>query len=394
MNQRILSIDILRALTMVLMIWVNDFWTLQDIPYWLQHMKADEDALGFSDIIFPAFLFIVGLSIPYAIQARRNKGDSNGAILGHIVTRSVALLVMGLYMVNLESYHEEASGMSKALWQVLMIVGFVLIWNVYRPEKVSPAVQAALKLAGIAILLWLALVFRSDPANGYNWLEPHWWGILGLIGWAYLSCAVVQLYFGHSLLAVAGFWLFFMAFNVAHFAGWLTFLSPLENFIWLAGNGAMAAFTMAGCLVSTLYRQKFSDGGSGRFLLVLVVLGLATLAAGFLLRPPWGISKILGTPAWTEICTGISILAFALFYWLVDIRGINLWPRILQPAGLATLTCYLVPYVVYPTFALLPFALPDALTTGAVGLAKSMLFAVFIVVLTGGLNRLGIKLKI
>jgi hypothetical protein len=67
---------------------------------------------------------------------------------------------------------------------------------------------------------------------------------------------------------------------------------------------------------------------------------------------------------------------------------------LLKPAGVATLTCYLVPYVVYPVFVLLPLALPAALTTGLAGLVKSMLFAVFVVVLTGGLNRLGVKLKI
>ena len=50
---RLASIDILRALTMVLMIWVNDFWTLSNVPKWLMHATANEDYLGFSDIIFP-----------------------------------------------------------------------------------------------------------------------------------------------------------------------------------------------------------------------------------------------------------------------------------------------------------------------------------------------------
>ena len=53
---RLASIDILRALTMVFMIWVNDFWTLIDIPKWLTHASATEDYMGFSDVIFPLFL--------------------------------------------------------------------------------------------------------------------------------------------------------------------------------------------------------------------------------------------------------------------------------------------------------------------------------------------------
>ena len=75
-STRIYSIDVFRAITMLLMIFVNDFWTLTGIPSWLEHSAADQDFLGFSDIIFPSFLFIVGMSVPYAIQNRLAKGDS------------------------------------------------------------------------------------------------------------------------------------------------------------------------------------------------------------------------------------------------------------------------------------------------------------------------------
>ena len=64
---RLASIDVFRALTMLLMIWVNDFWSLTGVPKWLQHASATEDYMGFSDVIFPLFLFIVGLSLPLAI---------------------------------------------------------------------------------------------------------------------------------------------------------------------------------------------------------------------------------------------------------------------------------------------------------------------------------------
>jgi predicted acyltransferase len=70
MRIRINSIDIFRAITMLLMVFVNDFWTLTGIPSWLQHSGATQDFLGFSDIVFPCFLFIVGMSIPYAIMNR------------------------------------------------------------------------------------------------------------------------------------------------------------------------------------------------------------------------------------------------------------------------------------------------------------------------------------
>jgi len=74
--KRLLSIDVLRALTMLLMIFVNDASSVGGIPAWLDHAKETEDALGFADVIFPAFLFIAGLSIPLAIKSRISKGDT------------------------------------------------------------------------------------------------------------------------------------------------------------------------------------------------------------------------------------------------------------------------------------------------------------------------------
>ncbi len=75
-SNRLKSIDILRALTMLLMIFVNDLWSLTEIPVWLEHKAAAEDGMGLADVVFPAFLFIVGLSIPHAIRARLSRGDS------------------------------------------------------------------------------------------------------------------------------------------------------------------------------------------------------------------------------------------------------------------------------------------------------------------------------
>ncbi|MFC0181070.1 heparan-alpha-glucosaminide N-acetyltransferase domain-containing protein [Pseudarcicella hirudinis] len=95
--KRVRSIDVFRALTMLLMIFVNDLWSLSGIPYWLEHAKADEDFLGLADVVFPCFLFILGMAIPFAIQNRIAKGESDPEIVKHIIIRSVALLIMGIY---------------------------------------------------------------------------------------------------------------------------------------------------------------------------------------------------------------------------------------------------------------------------------------------------------
>ncbi|MDQ8202608.1 DUF5009 domain-containing protein [Pelagicoccus sp. SDUM812003] len=391
---RIQSIDALRAITMLLMIWVNDFWTLSAVPHWLEHMPADVDALGFSDVIFPAFLFIVGLSIPFAIDQRKRKGESQTSIARHIASRSAALLVMGILMVNLDSYHAPSAPLPKPLWQVLMTIGFFLIWNVYPKRGLGQKTILGLKAGGLLLLAFLAATFRSDPENGYNWLEPHWWGILGLIGWSYLLAAFLYLLSGGKTVWVATGWAFLSLLNIAAFAGMLESAALVRDHVWIITDGALPALTTAGVLVSTLYLQVLQKRGSAAFIGFLVTFGVLALVAGLAFRPFWGISKILGTPAWTQICTGITALAFAFMYWLMDTKNISAWYRWIRPAGVATLTCYLVPYLVYPISHWLGIELPDSLTHGAIGLLKSFFFALMIIAITGLINRAGVKLKI
>src|SRR5687767_7666091 len=161
---RIASIDILRALTMVLMIFVNDLGTLRDIPVWLEHVESGVDGIGLADVVFPAFLFIVGLSLPFAIENRRKKGDTEWELVKHVLVRSAALLIMGVFLVNGESINEAATGLPRYLWNTLSCISFILLWNIY-PKTANRYVVFTAKAAGIAILLILAFIYRGgkDP---------------------------------------------------------------------------------------------------------------------------------------------------------------------------------------------------------------------------------------
>jgi len=82
---------------MFLMIFVNDLWTLSGIPEWLEHTATNTDGMGLADIVFPAFLVVMGMSLPFAIQNRMDKGESKIKISWHIILRSFALIVMGVF---------------------------------------------------------------------------------------------------------------------------------------------------------------------------------------------------------------------------------------------------------------------------------------------------------
>ena len=163
--QRITSIDIFRAITMLLMIFVNDIPGLgETIPHWLHHAVKGEDMLGLSDVVFPCFLFCVGLSIPFAIKNRIAKGDTQLQIVSHIAQRTTALLVMGLFASN--SFNETASiiGIPWQLLKIISVIAFFMIWNLYPKAKGrTKKIFSGLQISGWVILVALAFVFLRTP---------------------------------------------------------------------------------------------------------------------------------------------------------------------------------------------------------------------------------------
>ena len=152
-SQRNVSIDILRALTMLVMIFVNDFWTIKEIPKWLQHASGNEDFLGLADAVFPIFLFVVGMSIPFAIERRYSKGFSDLSTLWHILTRTFALLILGVYVASLESSLSRDMGMSNPVYRTIVIAALFMVWNLY-PKTDKKALRylfTALQIIGVLI---------------------------------------------------------------------------------------------------------------------------------------------------------------------------------------------------------------------------------------------------
>jgi len=382
---RIFSIDVFRAITMLLMIFVNDFWSLSGIPSWLEHARADQDFLGFSDLIFPCFLFIVGMSIPFAIRNRLAKGESPVKILTHIALRSCALLVMGFFTVNIDHLNEPASGISREWFEIVMVIGFFLIWNVYPKEADRKKyLFYALQVLGVIVLFVLFFLFKGGK-DGTEHMTPSWWGILGLIGWTYLITASIYLFARKLPVLLLFFWFLFTVLNIADLAKWLH--TPIP------GGGAFQGFAFAGIAATLLIDRAISPDKRRKLPFIYLGAGALLLLAGFWLRNYFIISKIHATPTWVFLCNGIAFGLFALVYFLVDLKGKVDWFRWIKPAGTSTLTCYLVPYVYY-SLATFAFTLPDFIKSGVIGLVKSFVYAMIIIGITAILGKVRIKLKI
>lgn len=386
MFNRIRSIDVFRALTMVLMIWVNDFWSLKGIPGWLEHAKADQDFLGFSDIIFPCFLFIVGMSVPYAIRSRIEKGETYPKVIIHIILRSLALLIMGVFTVNIDSLNAAATGYNRQFYQIMMVIGFMLIWNLYpKATDWKRYLYLGLQILGVLILAFLAIHFRGGE-DGTLAMRPQWWGILGLIGWAYLFTAIVYLFARKSAWLLMGFWALFTLINIAEHAGWF-------RLGFFPGGGSLQGFTFAGIAASLLLDKANDTERQKKLPLYYLGIGILLVVLGLLLRHHFIISKIQATPTWVFLCNGIAFGLLGLVYFVVDLNGKGHWFNLIKPAGTSTLTCYLVPYFYY-SVAVYTFTLPLFLKTGALGLIKSFVYALIVVGITALLGKMRIKLKI
>lgn len=391
-GQRITSIDILRALTMVLMIFVNDLWSLKNIPGWLEHVAPGVDGIGLADVVFPAFLFIVGLSLPFAIDNRRLKGDSEGRVIMHVLTRTVALLVMGVFLVNGETIHAAAMGIPEFLWYPLCCLSFILIWKVY-PKTAHKTLVYGAKAAGITILFFLA-VFYKGGEDGSERFAPHWWGILGLIGWAYLVSGLLTVFSKNNLFIVLAGWLFFSTLSMASKAGLVpnqTILGVIPDAIL---GGTLTALCIGGVLTSLLFQHYRKKKENRQLFIVLISFSALLILLSVITRPYWKLAKLGATPAWLFLCSAFTILAFLVVYWVADLKRKTDWFDVIKPAGTNTLLCYLIPYFLYALFTMLSFRLPDVFITGGAGLLKSFLFALFCVFLTGLLNKAGVKLKL
>lgn len=392
--RRVASIDVFRALTMFLMIWVNDFWTLEDIPKWLEHAAAGEDFLGFSDLIFPWFLFIVGMSVPFAFENRSRKGKSMADNWLHIVFRTIALLVMGLFHVNMETYNPDAALLSKSIYVIITTAAFFMIWNRY-PDTASKKryLFTGLRISGIGILIIMYLLYEGKGYDGAAaGFRTHWWGILGLIGWVYLISASVYVLFRKSMVTAVIALLACLVLNILSSSGIPYNIFSWQSGSWIPGNGGLQALAFGGICTSLLL-MKTKDR-PGRLYAILLATAVLTLVAGMLLREQFIISKISGTPTWILISLSTAMVLFVLLHFIVDVQGHNRWFLPIKTAGTATLTCYLVPYFYYSFRSLLGAELPGFLTEGWIGLIKSFIYAFIIIGITWLLTRVKIQLKI
>jgi heparan-alpha-glucosaminide N-acetyltransferase len=390
---RIYAIDVMRGLTLLLMLFVNDLY-MPGVPPWLGQRPAEFDGIGLADWVFPGFLFIAGMAIPFPIGYSISKGEDIYSIGRHIVIRSVSLLIIGVLMLNIARVNPEFTGMSRNLWAILMYTAVFLIWNKYPENEKNFFTIAGLKLAGIALLVVLIFKFKSGQMVNNGSLITGWWGFLGLIGWGYLVSAFIYLAVRDNILNTVVAWLFFLTLNILSKLELLNSLNSLKPIFGVIIEGNVPFIVLTGLLTSLVLKKLAAD--YKKIIITIVAAGIICIITGFILRRWFIISSIRATPSWAFICNGVSLLLFSLVYWTTDIKKITKWSVFLKLAGENSLTTYLAPEII--CYLILSTGIPVLIYKQSdillVVIAGSVAWALLMVGLTALLLRFNIKLRL
>ena len=384
-RQRILSIDAFRGLTILVMVFVNQLAGVSGVPQWARHMKADADAMSFVDVVFPAFLFIVGMSIPFALNQRQARGDDGVALQRHVLGRTLGLVLLGVFMVNAEDgFNPAAMPFNIGWWSLGLYACTWLIWGVY--GSAAPGGRNTWRTVGALGLLVLACAYRGG-ADGKAWMTHQWWGILGLIGWSYLIAASAYLAgrgrVGVLLAATAAcvaVYALCHAFPAASYPNW----ADLTD---CGGLVCESSLTLLGVVTSLVFFAHPGERSPGRRFMQALALIVVCVVAGALLRPAYTISKIYASPTWCLYSAAICIALFAALHALVDLRGQSRWVRWLAPVAGHPLVAYLIPFVVVGIEDALHIGFPDALNHGVPGVGFCVMFALFVLGATALITR-------
>jgi predicted acyltransferase len=356
---RLASLDIYRGLVIVVMTLVNYLSPVQGVPAWSKHWPEALDGYTYVDVVFPAFLFIVGVAIPFALGRRLSRGDSLLGLMGKILARSGVLILLGVITVN-PHYFQHAGPLSRACWFLLVMVCALAVWNA-APDGASPTylhVRRAVQVAGGAGMIVLLALFRgTNEAGQTTWLHTAYWGMLGMIGWAYLVASLCWLAFRKNATALMGAMCFMLCFYIGiregalHCAalGWLGY-SPkhFANAAFILGSNP--ATVMRGVLVGNCLLGPKDAASDGQRLRFMLVFGAGLYVTGVLLRPLHGINKSDHTASYALVTGGISCVLFALVYWGVDVKGWRFWSGFLAPLGQNALLAYILPEMVDNAF--------------------------------------------
>jgi predicted acyltransferase len=304
-NTRLLSIDVLRGLTVAFMILVNNNGN-NDLAY-----RALNHSLwnGFTptDLVFPTFLFIMGISMVLSFSAHRAKATSNIVMLTSIGRRFALLIFFGLVVNGFPYFHLDTLRIYGVLQRIAVCYLLAALLQLVT-DRIAPRV--VLFFAAV-IGYWVLLRFVPVPGHGipgrdFSLLDHD----INLVAW------LDRHIFPHRL------------FEKTRDPEGL--LSDIPAF----------ASTILGLLAGAWIKQARP---AGQKLMGLFGAGIALAVAGLLWSESFPINKKLWTSSYVLYAGGLSILLLAIAYYIIEIRQLRgRWTYPLLVFGTNAITAYVI----------------------------------------------------
>jgi predicted acyltransferase len=294
------------------MILVNNPGSWSSIYWPLDHAKWN----GWTptDLIFPFFLFIAGVSITLSFASRLDRGFTPGSLAAHVISRSAIIFALGIFLNGFPDFSFttiRVMGVLQRIALCYLAAGLICIVGRDRDETDESRLRrVSWLIASVTVALlvgyWALMRFVPVPGYGAGHLDPQ---------------RNLSAYIDRSVLGVAHLW--------------------SESATWdpegLLSTLPAIATTLIGVLAGVWLRANRS---ANRRALGLIVCGAAGLGIGRLLHPFFPINKNLWTSTFAVFSAGFAMLLFGIFYWLIDARGYRRWTVPLQVYGRNAITVF------------------------------------------------------
>ncbi|MEE9432297.1 MAG: DUF5009 domain-containing protein [Melioribacteraceae bacterium] len=305
-SERLISLDAFRGFTMFLLIgeFTGLFSFLNDptfknsivgfISTQLHHHQWN--GLHFWDLVQPYFMFIVGVAIPFSERNRLKKGSTDFEVFKHALIRSALLLFLGwaLYCIGPGRITFRFQNVLAQL-SVTYLVAFLI-------RNKSITLQLVISLL---ILALVEIIYRTFPVVGFT--QPF----------------VPDLNFGAYVdMFISG---------------------ELSSGHWVSFNAIPTiAHTVWGVIIGKIF---LSGKTKNEILKVMVFTGVIGVIIGYALDPLTPIIKRISTSSFVFVSGGWSIITFAFFYWIIDMKGYKTWAKFAIIVGMNPLFIYLFAHV-------------------------------------------------
>ncbi|MDQ1639042.1 MAG: hypothetical protein QOF62_2381 [Pyrinomonadaceae bacterium] len=316
---RLVSLDVFRGITIAGMVLVNNPGSWEHIHWPLEH--AQWHGWTPTDLVFPFFLFIVGVAITLSFASRVESGRSARDLYLKVVKRSLIIFAIGLFLNGFPYFSISELRIPGVLQRIA--VCYFLASIIFLTTKVRAQVTII-----VALLLGYWLLVRFVPAPGFTAGD--------LTKEGSLPSFIDRIVFGKHVWAQA---------KVYDPEGLLSTIPALGT-------------TLIGVLTGHWLRSKKSgyERVAGMF-----VAGSICVAAGWAWNAFFPINKALWTSSYVLFTGGLALQFLALCYWIIDIKGYRRWAKPFEIFGVNAIALYVVADLIAVTLGLIKVNGPDGL---------------------------------